>query len=303
MKKGVVVDAVSSENGLRQPLLDNALILSFLSVVDHGSYTLAARAMHRTQSAISLQIRRLEETLGVQLFEQPRHQVHLSFHGEAFLDYARRMVDLNREALASVNDGTLRGIIRIGSNHFYASQILPDMLALFCSEYPEVQVQLTTGGQSALSTGLGAKFDIIFNFYLAEKHEGRVLSRESLHWIEATGVDVWSMDPLPVALLPQENLLRTIMIDRLNGLGRPWRMVYESQSVDATIAAVAAGLAVSICVGSRLEAAGPKLRAVEKADCPALPECVFTVELSPRPVARATRVFNEHLLHELRAES
>lgn len=289
----------SADPGLRQPMLDNTLILAFLAVVDLGSYTQAAQNLHRTQSAISLQIRRLEESLGVPLFENPRQQVQLSAHGEAFLDYARRLVALNREALASVDHGALKGLIRIGSNHFHASQVLPPILATFCEENPEVQFELATGGQTRLSAGLGAQFDIVVNFHLADDHQGQVLSHERLHWIQARGSDVWSKDPLPVALLPKDNLLRTIMLDHLAQIGRPWRLVYESQSVDATIAAVAAGLAVSICVSSRLALSAARLRSIEGPDCAGLPDCVFTIETAPRAVSRATKALHDYILGAL----
>jgi Transcriptional regulator len=285
--------------GLRQPMLDNTLILAFLAVVDLGSYTLAAQTLHRTQSAISLQIKRLEEALGVPLFENPRQQVQLSAHGEAFLDYARRLVALNREALASVDHGALKGLIRIGSNHFYASEVLPSLLATFCAENAEVQVELSTGGQTRLSSGLGAQFDLVVNFHLAADYQGQILSRERLHWIQGMGADVWSKDPLPVALLPKDNLLRTIMLDHLAQMNRPWRMVYESQSVDATIAAVAAGLAVSICVGSRLALSGTRLRTIGDPESAGLPDCVFTIETAPRAVSRATKALHDYILAAL----
>lgn len=288
---------------IKQRMLDNTLVAAFVTVVDFGSYTQAARALFRTQSAVSLQIRRLEDTLGVELFEHPRSQVVLSSHGEAFLEYARRLVALNSEALSSVEHDTLKGKIRIGSNHLYASRVLPHVLVDFCAEFPDVQVELTTGGQTALSAGLGAQFDIIFNFYLADAYEGIVLSRERVHWVETSSASVWAKTPLPVALLPQDNLLRTIMLDGLEAFGKPWRMVYESQSVDANMAAVEAGLAVSVCVASRLELKDTALRAIPDAYCPLLPECVFTMERATRSVSRATNVLHRYLLDALAPDS
>ncbi|MCF8482458.1 MAG: LysR family transcriptional regulator [Rhodospirillum sp.] len=303
MLRDVATQKAMLETGLRQPMLDNTLIVAFLAVVDMGSYTLAANVLHRTQSAVSLQVKRLEETLGTQLFENPRHQIVLTADGEAFLDYARRMVELNRQALASIDHGTLKGLIRIGSNSFYASKVLPSLLAEFCERYPEVQVELTTGGQTELSAGLGVRFDMILNFYLADNHEGRILSRERLYWIQSTHSNTWGKNPLPVALLPQDTLLRTLMIDNLNAAGRSWRMIYESRSVDATIAAVAAGLAVSISVGSRLELERESLRPVEDGAYPEMPKCVFTVEAATRALSRATKVFHQYLLDAMKTRA
>jgi len=285
--------------GSKPRMLDNALIASFVTVVDLGSYTQAARALYRTQSAVSLQIRRLEETLGVELFEHPRSQVVLSAHGEAFLEYARRMVELNHQALSSVEHDTLKGKIRIGSNHLYASRFLPAVLVDFCTEFPEVQVELATGSKTTLSTGLGGQFDIILNFYLASNYEGTVLSREKVFWVQSKEVDVWNKDPLPVALMPADNLLRDMMIEGLEMMGRPWRMVFESQSVDANIAAAEAGLGASICVSSRLKFKDSLLRVIPEDSCPPLPDSVFTIELAPRAVSRATRVLHRYLLDAL----
>ncbi|CAK7261760.1 MULTISPECIES: LysR substrate-binding domain-containing protein [unclassified Shinella] len=299
MRKDQIDNQALIAAGLRQPMLDNALLTAFLAVVDCGSYTSAAKFLHRTQSAVSLQIRRLEESLNTQLFEFPRNHVVLSQNGLAFVEYARRLVALNREALASVDEGAMRGQIRIGSNNFYASNVLPPLLVEFSAMYPDVQLILTTGGQSTLAEGLGNRFDLIFNFYRETDCRGQILSRETLHWVEAPDQHIWRKDPVPVALMPKESLLREIMIESLGQLGRNWRMVYESHSLDATISAVAAGLAVTICVSSRLNLAGDTLCVLGKDAAASLPECVFAVERASGPTARPVIEFYNFMIQRL----
>ncbi len=124
--------------------LDLALLRSFVSIADHESFALAAEQVHRTQSAVTQQMARLEEQLGVTLFRKVGRSKRLTEHGVRLLDYARRLLALNDEALASVGAPDLRGPLRIGSIYDATEFLLPPLLARFSQLYPNLQLEVHT---------------------------------------------------------------------------------------------------------------------------------------------------------------
>lgn len=126
--------------GLRGPLLDMELIRAFVAVSDAGGFTAAADRLHRTQSAISLQIKRLEEIAGACLIVRGPGQFYLTEKGKTLLDYGRRLIALNQEALSNLDPGRISGRIRLGGTEHYANRLLPPLIAAFCLDHPDVQV-------------------------------------------------------------------------------------------------------------------------------------------------------------------
>ena len=120
--------------------LDIDSLQTFLAVVDTGSFTRASAQVHKTQSAVSMQIKRLEEQLGQQLFHRESRSITLSVHGELLLVHARRMVDLSNQTLAEFSTDVLLGTVRIGTPDDYADRYLPEILARFAVSNPKVEV-------------------------------------------------------------------------------------------------------------------------------------------------------------------
>src|SRR5215472_13943609 len=118
--------------------IDIDLLRAFLAVFDGGSFTAAARALNRTQSAVSMQIKRLEEIAGGKLLERTSRRVALTRRGEALDGYARRMVGLNDEALRALRQDVLGGIVKLGVIEDYAVHALPPILAGFMAAHPNV---------------------------------------------------------------------------------------------------------------------------------------------------------------------
>src|SRR5579864_6910369 len=121
--------------------IDIDLLRAFLAVVDGGSFTVAARALNRTQSAVSMQIKRLEEIAGGKLFDRTSRRVALTRRGEGLDGYARRMVGLNDEALRTLHQDALGGVVRLGVIEDYAVHGLPPILAGFMAAHPNVAVE------------------------------------------------------------------------------------------------------------------------------------------------------------------
>ena len=120
--------------------LDLDQLQTFIMIADTGSFTRAADEVHRTQSAVSMQMRRLEERIGKALFEKDGRTNKLTEEGERLLSYARRMIHLNRETLAAFDDRRLEGTIRIGTPDDYADRFLPEIMARFSRSNPRVEL-------------------------------------------------------------------------------------------------------------------------------------------------------------------
>ncbi len=123
--------------------LDLDQLQTFVSIADTGSFTRAAEEVHRTQSAVSMQMRRLEERIGKPLFEKDGRLNKLTEEGERLLSYARRLLYLNRETLAAFDDNRLEGTIRIGTPDDYADRFLPEIMARFARSNPRVELTVT----------------------------------------------------------------------------------------------------------------------------------------------------------------
>ena len=122
--------------------LDLDQLQTFISIADTGSFTRAAEEVHRTQSAVSMQMRRLEERIGKPLFEKDGRTNKLTEDGEKLLGYARRMIRLNRETMAAFDDSSLQGHIRIGTPDDYADRFLPEIMARFSRSNPRVELSV-----------------------------------------------------------------------------------------------------------------------------------------------------------------
>src|ERR1700753_4062906 len=127
------------------PALDPELLQAFVAVADHRSFTRAATMLNRTQSAVSMQIKRLEDRLGVGLFRRTKANCDLSPAGEGLLGYARRLLVLNDEAVGRLREHKVEGVVRLGVMDDYGSAIVPPLLASFVAGYPLIQVQMETG--------------------------------------------------------------------------------------------------------------------------------------------------------------
>ena len=135
--------------------LDLDQLQTFITIADTGSFTRAADEVHRTQSAVSMQMRRLEERIGKPLFEKDGRTNRLTEEGERLLSYARRMMHLNRETLAAFDDRALEGTIRIGTPDDYADRFLPEIMARFARSNPRVELTVIcepTPGWSSTSS-------------------------------------------------------------------------------------------------------------------------------------------------------
>lgn len=228
------------------PVLDPDLLQAFVAVADHRSFTRAAATLNRTQSAVSMQIKRLEDRLGVALFHRTTLSVELSAAGEGLLGYARRILMLNDEAVGRLRDHRVEGVVRLGVMDDYGSIVVPPLLSRFVGGYPRIHVEMETGLTATMPGRLGEAYDLVIAMHPQGFGGGELLRREQAVWAAGASHRAEQLNPLPVALYPQGCLFRKWATAALDTAGRPWRLAFVSHSLAAVESIAAHGLAVTV---------------------------------------------------------
>lgn len=249
--------------------LEIDLLRAFVVVAENKSFTRAAEQLNCVQSAVSMQIRRLEAAVGARLFDRTRRRVALTSQGEQLLVYAHRMLQLNAEALSSFGKASVQGRVRLGVTDT-SMVFLPPVLSRFAASYPLVELEIRCDRSwhslSALEAG---EIELALVTQSCGRSGGAVVRREPLVWAVAQGSAVDRQDPLPLALFGPGCVYREAALAVLDEVGRSWRHAYNSASRDGLDVAVAAGLAVTILPQSALTKDLRKLGPAQ--DFPALP--------------------------------
>ena len=268
------------------PVLDLDHLKAFVAVADHRSFTRAAAMLNRTQSAVSMQIKRLEDRLDVKLFHRTKVNVDLSSAGEGFLGCARRMLVLNDEAVNRLLEHKVEGRVRLGVMDDYGTYVLPPFLASFVTAYPRIHLEMETGLTSSMQGRLGESFDLVIAMHPEGRGDGEFLRREQAVWAAGPAHATENLDPLPVALYPQGCLFRKWATEALDAAKRPWRLAFVSHSVSAVEAVVAQGLAITVLKAGTFPS---RLRSLSDRDgMPRLPGadiCLHRVSNPTRPVS------------------
>ena len=284
---------------MQPTLLETDLLKVFVAVAERGGFTRAAAALNRTQSAVSMQIKRLEDGVGAALFQRHGRQVRLSSAGESLIGYARRMLALNDEAVGAVRQHEIAGTVRLGCIDDYATRVMPSILAKFWAEHPSVLVEVETGLTSHLLERIETDFDLVLGMQPAGLGRGKTICRDSPVWATSADHDVHREDPLPLALYRDGCLFRRWATSALDGAGRRWRCAYVSPSAATVEAAVESGLAVSVFKRSTVS---PKLRRLgAREGFPRLPDVDITLHMPARAVSRQTGALADHLTRSVRA--
>lgn len=290
--------ARTSQSPVRTRVIEHDLLRVFVTVVDYGGFTAAGQVLHRTQAAVSLQIKRLEETVQAPLLQHPRRTVQLTRQGEVLLEYARRMLSLNDEALSAVRGDELAGRVRIGAVNNYASRVLPPLLAQFCELHSEVQIEVHTGVAAEMDRKLGSTYDLIINIAPEGQGEGVLLGKQEPLWVTSARHSPHKREPLPLALLPNGSLFRKFALETLARQGRAWHAAHESTNIAAMEAAVEAGLAVAVFQRESVDF--ERLRELTEAEgFPLLPRADVVLHSADRYLSRATVELREFLLAHL----
>jgi DNA-binding transcriptional LysR family regulator len=278
------------------PSLDPELLKAFVAVADHRSFTRAAATLNRTQSAVSMQIKRLEDRLGVELFSRTKAHVDLTAAGEGLLGYARRILTLNEEAIGRLAERKVEGVVRLGVMDDYGTFIVPPLLASFLASYPRIHVEMETGLTSSMPARLGTVYDLVIAMHPEGRGEGEFLRREQAIWAAGASQAVEQQEPMPVALYPQGCLFRKWAIEALDAAKRSWRLAFVSHSLAAVESVAAQGLAVTVVKAGTFP---PRLRPLSDRDgVPRLPAADICLHRAAN-LSQAGTLLADHLRTEI----
>ncbi|MGH6818199.1 MAG: LysR substrate-binding domain-containing protein [Methylovirgula sp.] len=266
-------------------LYDIVLLRTFAAICDSGSFTKAARAVNLTQSAVSLHVKRLEDQVGSRLIVRNAHGVGLTQQGEVLLSYARRILALREEAEHRLGrDGG--GTIRIGAPEYIDLRPLSSLFAQFSARYPSVrlQIELGIGPDIAALLDMG-ELDLAILSQEIGEGDGIPLSRERRIWAAGQAMRLDPEAPAPLALYPPHCRWRQLALEQLDRAGRAWTLVAQSAGTAGILAALDAGLAITILPEYGL----PKtLKSLGRAEAlPALPDFDFVLRRSRKESAAA----------------
>ncbi len=274
--------------------IDTDLFRTFVTIVERDGFIKAGTALGRSQSAISMQMKRLEEVTGCELFRRDGRKRKLTTSGELLLGYARQMVALHDRALDELQENLVIGEVKLAVMDDYATHILPPILARFIAQYPKIKVEVTTGFSSDLIKQLGERFDLVLTTQPKGQGAGRVLRTEPTRWAFSAAHALDDEGVLPLALLTPGNLFREWALKALDEAGIRWRICFTSSSIAAVEAAAEAGIAVTVV---KEGTARPGLKLLdEQSGLPRLPSSEIALHHAPGKLSGAAATLSEFLV-------
>lgn len=255
---------------------DPDVLRSFVQGVELGSFARAAERLSRSTSAVSAQLKRLEDQAGRPLLRKAGRGMALTETGEVMLGYARRLLELNDEAAAAVRGVELEGRVRLGLQEDFGETLLPAVLGRFARAHPKLRIEARIARNAELLHGVNhGKLDLVLAWEGEESspHVER-MARLPMRWIGSAGARTPRLrrrgEALPLVVLDAPCLVRRAAIDALDRAGIAWRIAFTSASLAGTWAAVTAGLGVSVRTPLSLPA-GVRALTAKEAGLPALP--------------------------------
>jgi DNA-binding transcriptional LysR family regulator len=254
---------------------------AFVATVDCGSLSGAAEQIHRSQSAVSMQIKKLEAAVGQPVLERDARHIALTPTGTALISYARKILALQSEALERARGEVIRGRLHLGVPEDYAQAYLTPVIRAFSSRHPNVEVALTCEPSGALIQRIeNGELDLAMVTRTDQKR-GEFLFQEKVYWVASPEYKTWEKHPLPLATHEEGSYIRATVLSMLDNADHPYRIVYQSPSTAGQLIAATSGIAVAVLtqcsVPTELKLLG------EKEGFPPLP--AMEVELIKNPRA------------------
>lgn len=252
------------------------LLRALVAVAEAGGFTRAAERLHLTQSAVSHQIRRLEDQVGTPLFIRTTRKLALTEDGEEFLRHARQILQAHAALSQRFQASTLAGAIRFGVPENFLGDELPHLLSRFARAFPAVRLEASVSLCQDFSARIeSGELDLAVAMRRAGETGGTVLRRSRYVWAAAEDFMVPPGSSLPLALSNPPCLCRTVAIEALAGSGVEWHIGFTSANLHGLRAAMLAGLGASIIAHDELEP-GMKILAPSYG-LPPLPDLEFAL--------------------------
>ncbi len=284
-----------------RPTLEIDLLRTFVAVADTGSFTQAGREVLRSQSAVSLQMKKLETALGRALYRPDGRAIALTEDGRALVSHARRILRAHQDALSDFAEREAGGTVRLGTPDDYAGAFLPLLLSRFAAVYPQIRVDVRCEPSPALQKLLkDGALDLSILSSEAGSEEGPILRREPVVWITSRDSSPHNEDPAPLALFSPPCIFHDWAVQAMGRVGRRHRIAYTSSNLSALHAAIASGLAV----GAMAKSSCLKDFRVLRPDdgFPLLPDVSITLAKSDRPGTDASKRLTDHILRSFETD-
>jgi DNA-binding transcriptional LysR family regulator len=277
--------------------LDIDVLRTLVTAQRLGGFNRAAEQVGRSQSAVSQQIHKLEERIGQPLFRKRGRTLELTEAGETVLSYARRILELNDEAVTAVRGASMEGAVRFGLPADFAETWLPTALGLFRRTHPGVRIEASADRNASNIERLDkGQLDLVIALGRAARGDALPIASLPMAWIgPAAGPPPWKPgQPVPLALFEAPCVFQTAATKALDAAGIPWTIVFTSPSLPGLWAAVAAGLGISL----RTQAGLPEtLRILGPRDgLPVMPEIDVAMHDAGRELTPAAQRLREIML-------
>lgn len=227
-------------------MLDTEALRTFIAVADSGSFTKAGEMIGRTQSAVSMQIKKLEEQVGKSVLIREHRALKLTPEGEMLLDKGRQIIRLSNETMAALTKPEMSGLVRLGIPDDYAECYLPPILRSLSVSHPNIEFELVAQNSEELLERIKrSEIDLAFVTSGLGGSDHMVVRSEPIMWVKAEGSDLDFRDPIPLASFGRERPWCIHLMSHLDRLSIPYRIVYSSTSYAGFSGAILAGLALS----------------------------------------------------------
>ena len=273
--------------------LDLSTLRSFVTIAESGSMTRAASRLFMTQSAISMQIKRLENSLGLTVFDRSAQGMTTTTEGEQLLHFANQMLAINDEAMGRLTSPDYEGQIRLGVPCDIIYPDIPGILKEFSRDYPRVQIRFSSGGTYRLLNQFKqGQLDIVLTTEAQPGQDGKIISTRPLLWTGANDGNAWKKSPLPLGI-SKNCAFRPTAIKALDDAGIDWVDIVASEDMTAAEAMTSADL----CVSAELDcAAGSGRAAINHAgQLPILPKVSIVLYCADTSSNHLGRSLQEYL--------
>ncbi|MDR5825906.1 LysR substrate-binding domain-containing protein [Caballeronia sp. LZ043] len=264
---------------------------TFVAIVERESFAAAADSVHRTQSAVTQQMQRLEAQLSKTLFHKRGREKRLTEDGLKLLEYSRRLLALNDEACSAIAGSTLTGEVRLGAPADVADSMLPNLLQRFSKAFPSLRMTIDTGRTAFLMQAMKrGEIDMTVSARDHPEYRKITLRTSPTVWICAADYDYDRHQPLDLITSDEPSLFRTMALEHLERAGIAWRIRYVAPTLPGIRAALRARLGVA---ARSVEVMGPDYRVLGEADgLPRLPDVSYSLYLGQSPNPAARRLFD-----------
>ncbi len=273
---------------------------TFIALTETKNFTKAGLQVNLSQSAVSMQIKRLENEVGKKIFDRVGKTVKLTTEGNILINYAMRIVKEHDEAVAALSKPNLEGLVRFGSPEHYTAGVLPGLLARFAQSFPDVTVEMRCENSDVIKASVDTG-DLDIGICTQISEGGQVIAHDPVVWMATPGFVLQKHKPLSLATFEDDCIFRSWALEGLEKVGINYRIVYVSRSISGLIDAVKAGFAIAPIIRSNVPS-DLKIVGIEDG-LPVLPVSNIALHKTKKVTSEIIDCFAEHIIKSFREKT